>query len=175
MRLQKFLLLSVTVIDMIFSPLPSPAIVTQVFGARPEYYKKYGLKGHNGIDLRCGIGTALFAPCEGYVKFGDEGTVGYGKFVKITSLPYSLDGERREITLGHLSRFVDRLAGHYVAAGDLIGFTGNTGDSSGPHVHMTYKKLDCNGNILNNDNGYHGAIDVAPYTDRWVKGDTLDH
>ncbi len=127
-----------------------------------------GFKGHNGCDLRCAMGTPLYSPCEGYAHFGDEGKIGYGKFVKITSLPYMSDGTRREVTLGHMSRPLNQLEGQFVHAGDLIGYSGATGDATGPHVHITYKKLNAQGAIMDSSNGYNGAIDVTSNILLWL-------
>ncbi len=149
---------------MIFSPITGALpVLTQSFGVRPQYYAKYGLKGHPGLDFRAAVGTPIYAPCEGYLKYGDNGKSGYGKFATITSLPYTKEGKGREVTLAHLSRFIDRLDCQYVHMGDLIGVSGNTGDSTAPHLHMGYRLLDQNGKILNEDNGFHGFIDVKPY------------
>ena len=157
---------------MIFSPLPGTPVITQPFGVNAAKYKKYNLGGHNGIDFRCRVGTALYAPCEGYIHYGNEGDIGYGKYIKITSLPYNKEGIGREITFGHLSSYVGPLEGHYVAAGDIVAYSGNTGDSTGPHLHMTYKKIQ-NGKELDYNNGFHGAIDVSPYIQLWNLGNKL--
>ena len=94
--------------------------------------------------------------------------------MEVTSLPYVQDGTRRQVTLGHLSRFIAGLDGQFVAAGDLVGISGESGDSIGAHVHMTYKKLDKDGKVLNENNGYHGAIDVGQYTQLWSQDDRLN-
>ena len=162
---------------MIFAPIPGQAGInwrlTQKFGGNHDYYQKYGLAGHNGHDIGTPVGTNLYSPIEGYVHYGDEGKIGYGKFVTITSLPYLEDGSRRQLTIGHLSHFVAGLEGKYVAAGDLVAISGNTGDSTGPHIHITYKKLDKDGKTLNRDNGFHGALDVGQYIQLWQRGNVL--
>ena len=63
---------------MLYSPEPEGTYrLTQRFGERPAYYAKYGLRGHNGLDLapliRGRTDMYVFAPHEGYVKLGDEG------------------------------------------------------------------------------------------------------
>lgn len=140
--------------------------VTQVFGARPEYYAKYGLSGHNGADMRAPIGTPVFAPHDGYayVKGSADSTTGYGLHVRLRS-PFGA----RESTLAHLSDVVV-IDDEMIFAGDLIGYTGNSGDSSAPHLHHTFRRLieEKSKNIWNwkvqdYDNGFNGAIDQSEF------------
>ena len=70
--------------------------ITQEFGKNPQVYSQFGLKGHNGIDLRAKVGTPLFAPFEGKVKAGNQGDKGYGKYIRIYK-------DNLEVILGHLT------------------------------------------------------------------------
>ena len=123
---------------------------TQGFGERPEVY---GAGGHNGLDLVYEDSTALYAPFDGFLYRKTE-TTGYGKYVTIVGGGY-------KIVLGHLKEFLvpdgEVKRGQHIARGDSTGF------SSGPHLHITLKKVDANGNVLNRDNGHDGAIDVEPH------------
>lgn len=111
--------------------------ITQFFGntafatANPQVYSG---KGHNGIDLRASIGTAVKASYEGTVKsVGDTDTrcagVSYGKWVLIEH-PNNL-----ATLYAHLSR-INVQAGQRINAGELIGYSGNTGYTTGPHLHF---------------------------------------
>lgn len=146
---------------MLFSPIQDPVENSQWFGENPKMYKQFDMKGHNGIDFAIPIGTPVLAPHEGYVSTNDYKDKGYGKHVHIVGMPHKRDGTHRKSTLAHLSSFAVS-NGAYVAAGDLIGYSGNTGYSTGPHLHWTYCLLDNQEKILNYNNGYHGAIDLAP-------------
>lgn len=157
---------------MILSPLPARTFrITQGFGKRPEYYKQYGHDGHNGYDMVPRImglrkHMDVYAPHEGYCKviWSDKG---YGNYVQITSTPYNLEGHRRRSVLAHLREpLVEN--GQWVGAGDLIGVMGNTGNSSGIHLHWTYKRLNGKGVTLDRDNGYAGAIPIGKYTLQWL-------
>jgi murein DD-endopeptidase MepM/ murein hydrolase activator NlpD len=148
---------------MIICPLSGDVVVTQPFGINAQYYAKYGLKAHNGVDLRCKVGTPVLAPFDGYISYDDEGSIGYGKYLTLVSDPMGPNQERRRVDLGHLSRTMKGLDGTFVYAGDVIGMSGNTGDSTGPHLHITYKKLDKESKTLNYSNGYRGALDVSQY------------
>src|SRR5579862_7158834 len=109
---------------MIFCPVAGELGVdfhiSQTFGVNASFYAKYGLAGHNGVDIGILTGTPLYAPCEGYVHYADEGSEGYGKYVMITSLPYCKPqdgGYARQVTLGHLSKFISGMEGKFVSAG----------------------------------------------------------
>lgn len=163
---------------MIFNPVPGTIPqsfhVSQWHGQNPGYYKKYGLKGHNGIDFAIPVGTPLYAPFEGYVHFGNDGAkVGYGTYCEIWSEPFKKDGTKRFCVLAHLSKTKKELEGKYVSAGTLVCYSGNTGDSTGPHLHLTYKNKDSKGNTLEYNNGYKGSIDVSSYIELWLLNNVL--
>lgn len=138
---------------MILSPRQGQIVVTQKFGERPEVYKRFGLKGHNGIDFRAPVGTPLFAPIEGEITKADEGDGGYGKHIRIKS-------GNKEVVIGHLSAFAN--FGSSVSLGDPIGFSGNTGFSTAPHIHLGVRKLK-DGQVVDAGNGFAGYFDVLPY------------
>lgn len=156
---------------MLYAPEPEGTYrVSQKFGERPAYYQKYGLAAHNGIDLsplvRGRTDMYVFAPHEGYVTLLDEGGVGYGRHVEILGRPYDNAGNRRKSVLAHLQSYLVQ-NGQYVGSGDPVGIMGRTGDADGVHVHFTYKIADVQGNTLNKNNGYLGALDVSKYTLLW--------
>lgn len=122
-------------------------------------YAQFGLKGHNGLDLAVVTGTPVVAPMDGKIKVGDDGNTGYGKYVKIRN------GERiREVVLGHLSK-INVLDGSQVNMGDIIGYSGNTGFSTGAHLHIGLRFLKKgSGDIYkweveNYSNGFLGYVD----------------
>src|SRR3990167_2598582 len=107
--------------------------IVQRFGERPEVY---GLKGHNGIDLPCIVGTPILATHDGEASAYEERCVdnnyrGYGKYVSIRN---RASGFKTEYC--HLSEFIKT---GQVKAGEVIGLSGNTGFSDGPHLHFTLK------------------------------------
>jgi peptidoglycan hydrolase-like protein with peptidoglycan-binding domain len=82
------------------------------------------------IDLQIPSGTPLYAVTSGTVTRIQGGSCGNG---------YSLTGnDGATYTYCHLSRFV-ALSGATVNAGDLLGYSGNTGNSTGPHLHLAIK------------------------------------
>ena len=138
--------------------------VTQKFGENPQIYTKYGHKGHNGCDFGPDGNETLYGPFGGQVKVGDQGDAGYGKYVKIR------DGDK-ELTIGHL-REIFVLDGQKVHMGEKLGLMGNTGFSTAKHTHITLKFTENAGSlwsrkVLNQDNGFGGAIDPLPYMITW--------
>lgn len=146
-------------IHMIFCPLPGTPLITQGFGQRPDIYGQFGLQGHNGIDFGCDVGTVVYAPHDGVVTIKDDGGTGYGLHVII-------DSPTRRSILAHLSR-ADVGNNQPISQGDPIAHSGNSGFSSAPHLHWTFKLM--NGKqVVNHDNGYEGAVDVTELTRLWL-------
>lgn len=102
-------------------------------------YSKYGMRKrhvHNGVDISpLTVGTALYATFEGRVRYAKYNTGGYGYLVIIRH-PNGL-----ESWYAHLCKIVCSV-GDYVSAGQIIGYSGNTGRSSGPHLHFELRYKD---------------------------------
>ena len=96
------------------------------FGLRMHPIYKI-IKMHKGMDFTAPIGTEIYATGDGVVeKVGWVG--GYGKTIMINH------GFGYKTRYAHCSKYNCR-KGQKVKRGDLIGFVGNTGQSSGPHLH----------------------------------------
>jgi murein DD-endopeptidase MepM/ murein hydrolase activator NlpD len=104
------------------------AIMRSGFGGRRHPILGY-LKMHTGVDWATPYGTPIFASGNGLVeKVGWEG--GYGKYVRIKH------NNGYETAYGHMSAFAKGLeVGKRVRQGQVIGFVGSTGMSTGAHVH----------------------------------------
>jgi murein DD-endopeptidase MepM/ murein hydrolase activator NlpD len=120
------------------SALGNVFCITQYFGntpfstANPQIYNG---AGHNGVDFGAPTGTPLEAALLGTVKGTgntDEvkGCYSYGKWVLIEH------GNGLTTLYSHLSR-INVSAGQKVSTGEVIGYSGNTGYSTGPHLHFT--------------------------------------
>jgi murein DD-endopeptidase MepM/ murein hydrolase activator NlpD len=85
---------------------------------------------HEGVDLAVPIGTPVYAASDGFIgKVGPY--AGYGNYVRIEH------GPGLATAYGHLSRFAPGIKeGVRVAQGQLVAFSGNTGRSTGPHLHF---------------------------------------
>ncbi len=84
-------------------------------------------RGHKGVDLAGPVGTPIYATADGTVSKA-EWFSSYGLYV---SLEHGADIQTR---YGHMSR-INVAAGQQVRKGDIIGFVGSTGRSTGPHLH----------------------------------------
>lgn len=142
--------------------------ITQHFGENPGEYKKYGMSGHNGIDITGpdkGFYPPVLFPFDGVVAECDAvGTAsGYGKHVRLRTTEPDPQGRLREVVLAHLS-VVDVTKGQRVYIGDRAGNMGNTGNSSGPHLHVGLRYVDPTTHaILNYGNGFLGYVDFEPW------------
>ncbi|OQA97031.1 MAG: Murein DD-endopeptidase MepM [Spirochaetes bacterium ADurb.Bin218] len=111
---------------------------TSGFGSRRDPFDSKRTEFHKGIDLGCAVGTKVHAARSGRIVFCGY-MDGYGNLVVIEhEFGY-------QSYYGHLSTIKVKL-GDYVKTGELIAFSGNTGRSTGPHLHFEIKK---NGNSLN--------------------------
>ena len=105
-------------------PLPYTHTLTSTFGTR------WG-RLHGGLDISDGgvYGQPIYASASGTVTFSGGDNSGYGNYVIIDH------GSGYTTLYGHCSSLV-AVTGQYVNQGDLIGYVGSTGNSTGPHLHF---------------------------------------
>jgi len=122
------------------------------FGLRihPIYKVK---KMHTGIDFAASIGTPIYATADGKVTAVDVKFSGYGKSVEIDH------GFGYKTRYAHMHEFAVR-AGQILKRGDLVGYVGNTGLSTAPHLH--YEVL-INGNQVDPVHYFYNDISPAEY------------
>jgi murein DD-endopeptidase MepM/ murein hydrolase activator NlpD len=91
------------------------------------------IRPHFGVDYAAPMGTPIGAAADGYIRFlGVDG--GYGNLIVITSFG------RYETYYAHLLRFAPGLhAGSRVQQGHVIGYVGESGEATGPHLHYGIK------------------------------------
>jgi len=104
------------------------AVMRSGFGGRRHPILGF-VKMHTGVDWATAYGTPIFASGNGVLeKVGPEG--GYGKYIRIKH------NNGYETAYGHMSAFAKGMeVGKRVRQGQVIGFVGSTGLSTGPHVH----------------------------------------
>lgn len=109
------------------NPLRIPLVVTSHFGYRKHPVTRH-YRLHEGIDFRAPTGTRVYASKAGKVTYAAR-KGGYGKTVSIQH------EDNFSTSYGHLSRIYVSV-GDFVRQGQVIGLTGNTGISTGPHLHF---------------------------------------
>ncbi|MDP1706578.1 MAG: peptidoglycan DD-metalloendopeptidase family protein [bacterium] len=119
-------------------PVNNPSL-TQDYGATSFAQRAYKSKFHNGVDFRASVGTPILAALDGRIKNTDNNDIGTSRWQKFQYGRYILIEHGNGITslYGHLSKTVVS-PGQTVKTGDLIGYSGNTGYSTGPHLHFTF-------------------------------------
>ena len=111
-------------------------------------------KLHTGMDFTAAIGTEIYATGNGVVVKVEKDGRGYGNNIIVNH------GYGYETLYGHMSKFSVR-PGQKVNRGDLVGFVGNSGTSTGPHLHYEVRK---NGNPINPVNFYFNDLTPEEYT-----------
>ena len=118
---------SITVTNGMVQPVNG--VLTSTFG-----YRKHPILGvvrlHKGVDWKAPVGTPIMAAFDGTIAYVGDGK-GYGNVIRIDH------GGGRATAYAHMSRFEPTIKkGLAVHAGDVIGYVGTTGLSTGPHLHF---------------------------------------
>lgn len=124
--------------DRMTLPVLGTFRVSSGFGPRVSPTKGAS-SNHRGIDIPEPIGSPVIAPTDMRITYAGQKT-GFGNYIE------GVDGSGRSFGFGHLSG-INVAPGQTISAGSKIGATGNTGVSTGPHLHFQVK--DANGNYLN--------------------------
>lgn len=109
--------------------------ITQLFGRTSSSRRLYLSGSHSGVDFRASVGTQVKSMGTGVVMgVGDTDTYCKGaSFGKWVFIKYD---NGLSSTFGHLSSIIAKV-NDKVVAGDVVGLSGNTGHSTGPHLHVT--------------------------------------
>lgn len=136
--------------------LPKSALPTEVFPVRGphQYWDGFGAgRGHQGMDIGAKCGTPLVSALDGRVEHkAYHGSAGY--YVVIDTA-----GAASDLMYAHLIKPAAVRGGEQVAAGERIGFVGETGNASGCHLHFEYWRGDWYGGGQ--------AIDPEPMLRAW--------
>lgn len=157
-------------------PVDPPVRITQHFGQNltgiPDFYSRYGLPGHEGIDFGGKHGDPIYAADDGIVEAilipGQNGIAAdhpYGKHVKLV---HKRAGQTWRTQYCHLSGVVLWLAvGQQVPGDAQIGYMGNTGNvvkntlSDGTHLHFMLRKAGAT--ARGETNFPNDLVDPEPY------------
>jgi murein DD-endopeptidase MepM/ murein hydrolase activator NlpD len=119
----------------IFSWPLDNVFITQYFGKTVDAKRLYSSGTHNGVDFRASRGTPVKAVLAGVVQGTgntdeQKGCYSYGKWVLIKH------GNGLSTLYGHFD-LIKVSAGQQVQTGEIIGYSGQTGYATGPHLHLT--------------------------------------
>lgn len=124
--------------------------ISQLFGPSSIDYSRFGLKGHNGIDFAGQIGDEILAAADGTVIHVGYEPEGYGHFILI-------DHGQHVGVYAHLKKILVNVW-QRVAQGKQIAEMGNSGNSTGPHLHFGIRPK-----VYDRNDGYGGYIDPMPF------------
>lgn len=136
---------------MVALPYAGTFSLSQRFGSNTAAYKRFGMLGHNGIDVALPSGTPLIACVAGVATERRSDPTGYGLYTVLT------DAAGNEWLYGHGSSWSIK-EGQRVDEGQRIGRSGNTGNSTGPHLHFGYRPFG-----YDRSNGYLGYANPRPF------------
>lgn len=144
-------------------------------------YESMGMLGHSGVDIATWTGEEIYhaATFAGWWRSEVDARGGIGVDV-VSYEPLFFSGavpaeirDTANVVAGGFTHFVkmrywhlSQALGHerkHITVGSVIGLAGNTGVSSGPHLHFAPKWCLPDGRGVGNDNGYVGAFDPGPY------------
>lgn len=96
-------------------------------------------KGHEGLDTASSDGSPIYSIYDGVVRVNTYEKDGAGYYVSIGT---DMNGKNFRLLYMHLKEKSKLKVGDKIKAGDLIGYQGNTGHSTGSHLHISVKVAD---------------------------------
>lgn len=116
----------------LYLPFDGQRAAVQGYGENPQNYARFGLDGHEGMDWMMPEGTPIYAAAAGTVETVAYSPSEYGNYVVIRHE----DGS--QTLYAHFQQATVQV-GDEVTPSDQIGLSGNTGNSTGPHLHFGYR------------------------------------
>jgi murein DD-endopeptidase MepM/ murein hydrolase activator NlpD len=107
-------------------------LISDPFGFGDDPFVSGRERSHGGIDIAVPIGTEVVSVLNGIVLVVGSDRI-YGNFIEIDH------GNAVSTKYGHLNSLPQVTSGQSVSRGAIIGYSGNTGMSTGPHLHFEYK------------------------------------
>lgn len=130
--------------------------ISQYYSNNPDYYKQFGFAGHEGVDWATPVGVKVLAPFDYEIirDVDDLKSGAYGNHIVVWD-----PVQKCAVWYCHLSVNYKAI-GDKGKKGDVIGLSGNSGNTSGPHIHVNFVETDANKNRLNTANGYKGFLNI---------------
>lgn len=122
------------------------------YGYRSDPFTKIK-KFHAGMDFSANVGTPIYATGDAQVVRADNVLSGYGNLIELNH------GYGYRTRYAHLSKYNVK-KGQQVKRGEIIGYSGSTGRSSGPHLHY---EVYYQGKVVNPLNYYYGDISAKEF------------
>lgn len=115
----------------------SSAVITQYYGPTKFAERAYRTKFHTGVDFGASIGTPIFSVADGTISRMDNNDRGISRWNRYQYGRYILIAHTNNLSslYAHLSRAMVK-TGDIVKKGDLLGYSGNSGYATGPHLHF---------------------------------------
>lgn len=138
---------------------------SQKYGVNAAYYQQYGFAAHEGTDYATPTGVNILCPFEKgiIIRDVDAPVDAYGGHLVVWD-----PVQKVAVWYCHLSKN-NASIGQEFTRGQVMGQTGNTGNSSGPHLHVNFVETDENKNRLNTNNGYKGFLNIQdPNLVKWI-------
>jgi hypothetical protein len=137
------------------NPVGNGTLISQLYGENPTYYQRiisHGLPitAHNGIDFSLPVGSRLYAADNGIVLYANWSGNGFGNLIKVQSA-------WGQYIYAHLASFAV-VPNQKVERGQIIGYSGNTGRSTGAHLHFGVRRR----TPFNQLDGFVGYSDPLP-------------
>ncbi len=133
--------------------VPVKGVKTSAFGPRHHPILKQ-VRNHDGVDWAAPTGTPIVSAMDGTVEYAGPGG-GYGNVIYIDH------GSGQQTRYAHMSKYGAFKKGDRVKAGDVIGYVGTTGRSTGPHLHF---ELRVNGTPVD-PLSFRASVTVATVSD----------
>ncbi len=126
-------------------------------------------KAHEGVDLRAASGTKVMAAADGVVVYVGFEAKGYGNYIRVR---HGAKGAQWDTFYAHLRDVPVLKVGASVRKGDQVGVSGNTGNSTGAHLHFEVRLVKADGTWDTTAPGaiYNGCIDPVTFFNGLSRG-----
>ena len=141
--------------------------VSQLYKNNPAYYRQFGFNGHEGVDWATPVGVEILAPFKRNIIIQDQDVKSgaYGSYIVVWD-----PDQKCAVWYCHLDSNTVSVGKEYTQE-TVLGKTGNSGNTTGPHIHVNFVETDTNGARLNSSNDMKGMLNILdPNLVEWKLG-----